>query len=729
MPFQLPNQTSFAQFKPIYSGSTWVRPADWITITDAPNEVQFLVSNVVYPVYAINTTFTQTGGVGNIYIDWGDGTTDTISTTASTTTNHTYTSGGTPSSRGYNTWKIRVYGDVGTTITNAQQTRNNAYWVSIVGDVGLLEAYYGDLTNITSFTNYFYQTTTFLRFNFIEYCKLPNTYNNSGALFQSTFRDCKALQKIVMPTSMPNVTNTSDMFSSCISLPEITLPSNMDSVLSMSSMFSNCYNLVNIVFPTSLPLVAGMSGFFQNCYSLGRVDLPLTPVAYQFDSMFQNCSSLLNVEIKSWSSQVMSGGNIFNMSSMFNGCRTLEDVKLPPSIAAGSIVNFDTAFNACSALKTFTFFENFNASSLNQTFNGCASLSKVVMPSSIPNLTSITSTFNGCTQLAELTLPNSVGATISMGSTFFGAVGLSEITIPSGWTITTLLSTFNGAVGLKKITLPNNAQNSLTSMATMCSGCFNLQSIVMPTSMTSLTTLANAFLNCNNLKTVVFPSSLNAVTTMASVLQNCSNLTGVTLPTSMTLVTAVNSLVQSCVTLKSIVMPASAPAITNYGSAFASCNGLNNITFPTSAQNSLSVLGSTFNQCWSLTGLTNTQSLGNSGTTGTIYVDFSGADNFQLPLLDMYCKFSKFVLTGQATKLTPLASLRLRNTGTGQYAGTSPQINISYNGLGQAALVQVFNDLPTLTSKTINITGCSGAAALTPAERAIATGKGWTIVG
>ena len=49
--------------------------------------------------------------------------------------------------------------------------------------------------------------------------------------------------------------------------------------------------------------------------------------------------------------------------------------------------------------------------------------------------------------------------------------------------------------------------------------------------------------------------------------------------------------------------------------------------------------------------------------------------------------------------------------------------------LGQAALVQVFNDLPTLVGKTINITANPGAALLTAGERAIATGKGWTIIG
>jgi hypothetical protein len=49
--------------------------------------------------------------------------------------------------------------------------------------------------------------------------------------------------------------------------------------------------------------------------------------------------------------------------------------------------------------------------------------------------------------------------------------------------------------------------------------------------------------------------------------------------------------------------------------------------------------------------------------------------------------------------------------------------------LGTGSLVDVFNDLPTLTGKTINITGASGAASLTAGQRAIATGKGWTITG
>lgn len=49
--------------------------------------------------------------------------------------------------------------------------------------------------------------------------------------------------------------------------------------------------------------------------------------------------------------------------------------------------------------------------------------------------------------------------------------------------------------------------------------------------------------------------------------------------------------------------------------------------------------------------------------------------------------------------------------------------------LSREALVNIFNNLATVSGKTINITGCLGASSLTTAERAIATGKGWTITG
>ena len=59
---------------------------------------------------------------------------------------------------------------------------------------------------------------------------------------------------------------------------------------------------------------------------------------------------------------------------------------------------------------------------------------------------------------------------------------------------------------------------------------------------------------------------------------------------------------------------------------------------------------------------------------------------------------------------------------------TSPQINVSYTGMDRAALVQLFNDLPSVSDgQIINITGCTGSEDLTAEDIAIADNKGWTI--
>jgi len=183
--------------------------------------------------------------------------------------------------------------------------------------------------------------------------------------------------------------------------------------------------------------------------------------------------------------------------------------------------------------------------------------------------------------------------------------------------------------------------------------------------------------------------------------------------------------------IKSVVLPNSTGVLTTMLNTFTNCYALQNATLPTTQSTSITTINGIFNNASSLTGTTNVDKIGSTLTASTIYVDGTnaGVAAYELPTLDFYTKFSKLTLNGISTRLTKLTSLRLRNNGAGQYAGTSPQIDISYTSLGQAPLVQVFNDLPTITSKTINITGASGAAALTAPERAIATGKGWTITG
>jgi hypothetical protein len=106
----------------------------------------------------------------------------------------------------------------------------------------------------------------------------------------------------------------------------------------------------------------------------------------------------------------------------------------------------------------------------------------------------------------------------------------------------------------------------------------------------------------------------------------------------------------------------------------------------------------------------------------------------QVSGLTFSCKFSRFVCNGSNTTSdqSRLTSLRMTNTGSGQWGGGSPQIDISYTRMDTAALNTFFADIAaqgSVSSKTINITSATGAAGLSAGDRAVLTSIGWTITG
>ena len=46
MAFNIPNQTSYVLQRPVDPQSGWTRQPDWVTVTDTPGEVQFVVTNI-----------------------------------------------------------------------------------------------------------------------------------------------------------------------------------------------------------------------------------------------------------------------------------------------------------------------------------------------------------------------------------------------------------------------------------------------------------------------------------------------------------------------------------------------------------------------------------------------------------------------------------------------------------------------------------------------------------
>ena len=113
-------------------------------------------------------------------------------------------------------------------------------------------------------------------------------------------------------------------------------------------------------------------------------------------------------------------------------------------------------------------------------------------------------------------------------------------------------------------------------------------------------------------------------------------------------------------------------------------------------------------------------------------LDYSAATSMWFFLLgntaleDTYLNVNSTSLTDIKIWGTSIKGLRVSNSAP--FSGDTPQIDIQYTGLDRTALVQLFNDLPTVSDgQIINITGCNGTADLTDEDKTIVTTKGWTI--
>ena len=134
-------------------------------------------------------------------------------------------------------------------------------------------------------------------------------------------------------------------------------------------------------------------------------------------------------------------------------------------------------------------------------------------------------------------------------------------------------------------------------------------------------------------------------------------------------------------------------AATNTGNMFSYCNSLTAI--PQMDTSAVTNMSSMFNGCVSLTAIPQ--------------LDTSAVTNMN----------SMFYYCNSLTAITFNGSVT-------RWAGSA--VSLQDCSLSHAAIVAFFNSLPTITSaKTITLTGNPGVSELTSAEKAIATGKGWTL--
>jgi hypothetical protein len=720
-------------FRRTVGPTTWVRPADWPVITDVANEVQFLMSDQGDANCSIRTQFTRTSGSQNIIIDWGDGTTSTITATANTTTNKTYIPGtGTPCSLGYTTFKIRVY-FTGTGVSVLNTCSMGALYVGSntfsAQTCYVLEAYYGNGTTPT-IPAFFYgapgNSNSLAIFSALKYAKFPSTVSWTNV--QNMFTGATSLSRVVLPTSMASVSASANMFQNCYELEEVTFPSNATAMTNVTGMFQNCYNLRTVTLPTTLNSCTTFNTAFDACINLRNLTLPSLNICTNFVSTFANCTQLEWVRFTSMPTITAA----INFTTTFNNAYNLQNVYFPATGVSTNSYTFTQTFINCTQLKSVIFPSNLNATTFLGTFSSCSSLITCVLPTSMPSLVNMSSCFASCFSLTNVTLPTTAGAGVNFNNIFNSCFKLESITIPSTLNIGDMSGAFSSCFGLKTLNWSAGALNSLTSLSTTFNGCRNLTSITLPTSMTSLTSLNNTFGSCANLESVTFPTSLNAVTTAAGTFLFCFNLESVTFPTSMSACTNFSQAFQGCFKLRSVTFPNTVSAsATNFSGTFINNYALDTVVFPGAAQLSLvSNINGMFVNCSNLRTITNFDKIGS--LTATPLIDAGGNTGSRLTSISFLAPLSKLDLNGSSSIRTDVQSVRLLNTSAGQWTVGPPHINVSNTNMSTANLIQLFNDMaaqPVVVSKTINITGATGAAGLTPADRLIVTSRGWTITG
>jgi len=316
--------------------SKWTRPSDWPALpADAANKVSMIAA--VFPdagnIVAVNITTSA----GTYDVSWGDGTSDT-GVTSATTIAHTYTyaDGDLPAAttRGYkcavvtitpNTGGANLTGIVlGPSSTNAMNT-----WLDI-------------LVNATS--------CTALTFNSSTSCYWVERIRVTGlgaiTTMASKHTGMVNLKVLEYPaSSMGAVTTMASCFSGARGLQRLDMRGwGFDaSLTTATNCFENCSALVELLFDTTtFDSITSASSMFNGCQALPRLTISLA-AATTLSSAFRNMGSLNYLEITSL-------GAVTTIADMCNSNFVLRELIFPSASWATSLATTTSAFASCSAL-------------------------------------------------------------------------------------------------------------------------------------------------------------------------------------------------------------------------------------------------------------------------------------------------------------------------------------------------------------------------------------------
>ncbi|MCQ2368251.1 MAG: leucine-rich repeat domain-containing protein [Kiritimatiellae bacterium] len=203
----------------------------------------------------------------------------------------------------------------------------------------------------------------------------------------SAFARCTSLETIHLPDTITDI--NARAFSGCSALTEITLPNGLSKLTGNGYQFENCMSLKKINFGSGLKQLS--QNMFDGCTALTEVALP-DGVA-SGSTPFSNCPNIKSIR---YTSADGIGSKLSGICP--DAYKTITKVGLNPS----SKKIFDSQFEGCAALQEVEIPEGVTSIG-SKAFKDCVSLTSLVLPSTV-NLqqSSYATPFLGCTSLKSI---------------------------------------------------------------------------------------------------------------------------------------------------------------------------------------------------------------------------------------------------------------------------------------------------------------------------------------
>jgi surface protein len=286
----------------------------------------------------------------------------------------------------------------------------------------------------------------------------------------------------------------------------------------------------------------------------------------------------------------------------------------------------------------------------------------------------------------QINAPNITGTslTISNSASTVFLTHLERVNISAIGNITSAFNMFNACTSLQSVLLFNTA--SVTNMNSMFAGCATLTSVPLFNT-ASVNNMGFMFLGCSEIQSIPLFNTAS-VTNMGNMFQGCTILQSIPLFNTES-VNSMANMFQSCVALQSVPLFNTA-SVTNMSFMFSACTSLQSIP------------------------------LFNTASVTNVSFMFQNARALKtIPEINLNSVTTSGNTNGFVSSST-ISRCRAINIGA--------TISFATQKLSRTALVEIFNNLKTVSGQTITITGNFGISSLTAADRLIATSKGWTIV-